>query len=82
MKPPLPLILEGAVVHRDQRRVFGPVDFKLGGRGVTVLLGPNGAGKTTFLRLIFGLDTPDEGSVRRGDPEPGARSCVFKKTTK
>jgi len=29
-----------------------------------VLLGPTGAGKTTTLRLISGLDRPDEGDVR------------------
>jgi multiple sugar transport system ATP-binding protein len=28
-----------------------------------VLLGPTGAGKTTTLRMVAGLDTPDEGSV-------------------
>ncbi|HEY7282576.1 MAG TPA: ABC transporter ATP-binding protein [Actinomycetota bacterium] len=27
------------------------------------LVGPNGAGKTTFLRVLFGLVTPDEGTV-------------------
>jgi ABC-2 type transport system ATP-binding protein len=36
------------------------------------LLGPNGAGKTTFMRMLFGLIRPDEGSVelfgRRGVP--------------
>jgi len=30
---------------------------------VTGFLGPNGAGKTTTMRLILGLDSPDEGSV-------------------
>jgi multiple sugar transport system ATP-binding protein len=28
-----------------------------------VLLGPTGAGKTTTLRLIAGLETPDQGNV-------------------
>src|SRR4051794_37881511 len=39
------------------------------------LLGPNGAGKTTFMRMIFGLIRPDEGSVelfgQRGGPGKG-----------
>jgi ABC-2 type transport system ATP-binding protein len=30
---------------------------------VTGFLGPNGAGKSTTMRLILGLDAPDEGSV-------------------
>ena len=81
MIPSLPLTLEGDVVQRDRRRVFGPVDFTLDGRGVTVLLGPNGAGKTTFLRLMFGLDGPDEGRVDRVTLDPGAQSFVFQRPT-
>ena len=27
------------------------------------LVGPNGAGKTTFLKILMGLETPDEGRV-------------------
>lgn len=35
--------------------------------GSTVgILGPSGGGKTTVLRLIAGLDTPDEGEIRLG----------------
>ncbi len=30
------------------------------------LTGPNGAGKSTFLRLLMGLETPDEGTLRVG----------------
>ncbi|HKJ56892.1 MAG TPA: ABC transporter ATP-binding protein [Nitriliruptoraceae bacterium] len=38
-----------------------------------VLLGPSGAGKTTTLRLIAGLETPDDGSVSfDGRPADGA----------
>ena len=45
------------------------------GRGLTALLGPNGAGKSSLIRVICGLTSPSQGSVRvlgrnpRTDPE-------------
>ncbi len=43
---------------------------------VTVLFGPSGAGKTTFLRLLAGLDRPDDGAItfRDGTWYDGARA--------
>ena len=32
-----------------------------------VLVGPSGCGKTTLLRMIAGLETVDDGSIRLGD---------------
>ena len=34
---------------------------------MTVLIGPTGAGKTTLIRIIAGLEKPDEGIIRFGD---------------
>jgi molybdate transport system ATP-binding protein len=34
---------------------------------MTVLIGPSGAGKTTMIRIISGLEKPDEGVIRFGD---------------
>lgn len=47
-----------------------------------VLLGPTGAGKTTTLRLIAGLETPDEGYISIGgqdvtDEPPAVRDIAF-----
>jgi multiple sugar transport system ATP-binding protein len=47
-----------------------------------VLLGPTGAGKTTTLRLVAGLETPDEGRIRIGGVDvtavaPAERDVAF-----
>jgi ABC-type Fe3+/spermidine/putrescine transport system ATPase subunit len=42
------------------------VSFAIPAGGHTVLLGPSGSGKSTALRLLAGLETPDEGEVRIG----------------
>ncbi len=47
------------------------------GPGVTGLLGPNGAGKTTLLRMIAGLTTTSNGSVRVLGEDPRRTSKVF-----
>ncbi|NVK35155.1 MAG: ABC transporter ATP-binding protein [Rhodobacteraceae bacterium] len=42
------------------------VDLEVPDGSFVVLLGPTGAGKTTILRMVSGLDTPDEGTVTIG----------------
>ncbi len=59
----------GAVSARGLVKTFGEtcavdqVDLELAAGEVRGLLGPNGAGKTTLLRLLFGLISPDAGTV-------------------
>ncbi len=45
------------------RKVFGPVSAVMHTGDKIGLIGRNGVGKTTLLRLIAGLDEPDEGEV-------------------
>jgi len=40
------------------------LSFELNGPGITGFIGPNGAGKTTALKLIAGLDVPQNGDVK------------------
>jgi osmoprotectant transport system ATP-binding protein len=41
-------------------------DLSIATGQTTVLIGPSGCGKSTILRLIIGLEMPDEGSIRFG----------------
>ncbi|MEM4871694.1 MAG: ABC transporter ATP-binding protein [Thermofilaceae archaeon] len=43
------------------------ISFEVKDGEFMVLLGPSGCGKTTTLRLIAGLETPDEGEIYIGD---------------
>jgi putative spermidine/putrescine transport system ATP-binding protein len=45
----------------DGTRALEPVDLQFAAGETVVILGPSGCGKTTTLRIIAGLETPDEG---------------------
>jgi len=58
------------------------VNFKIEQGKLIGLLGPSGSGKTTILRMIAGLETPDEGDIiingiKVNDIEPGRRGIGF-----
>lgn len=48
-------------------RVLKDIDLDLPEGAFLALLGPSGCGKTTLLRLIAGLEVPDEGRLYFGD---------------
>jgi len=47
----------------DERSVIDRVSLDLREGQAMALLGPSGCGKTTLLRLIAGLETPDDGEI-------------------
>jgi ATP-binding cassette subfamily F protein 3 len=48
----------------DEGPLFQHVGFELHAGERVGLVGPNGVGKTTLLKILAGLDQPDEGEVR------------------
>jgi ATP-binding cassette subfamily F protein 3 len=59
----------------DEGPLFEDVGFELHGGDRVGLVGPNGVGKTTLLRLLAGLDRPDDGDVRL---HAGARAALLR----
>ncbi len=60
------LEVQGLVKRFGNNLVVNQVSFHVDNGEFFVLLGPSGGGKTTILRLICGLEQPDEGKVFLG----------------
>ena len=60
------LSLRGVAKRFGEQVAVEAIDLDVAHGELVVLLGPTGAGKTTTLRLIAGLETPDEGEIRIG----------------
>ena len=60
------------VAFREATKRFGGtvaldrLDLEVGDGELLVLLGPSGCGKTTALRLVAGLEEPDDGAIELG----------------
>jgi ATP-binding cassette ChvD family protein len=49
------------------RALIDGLSFELPKGGIVGVTGPNGAGKTTLVRMLMGLEKPDEGSIEIGE---------------
>jgi ABC-type cobalamin/Fe3+-siderophores transport system ATPase subunit len=55
----------GVSVRYGKRVVFGDVSLALAPGTFTALVGPNGSGKSSLLRVLAGVQRPNQGSIRR-----------------
>ncbi len=61
------ITIRGITKSFGETKALHPLDLEVRSGEFLTLLGPSGCGKTTLLRLIAGLEEPDEGRIRFGD---------------
>jgi len=63
------MVIEAVGVSKayGDRTLFEDMTFSLPPGGIVGVIGPNGAGKTTLFRMITGQETPDSGTIRKGE---------------
>ena len=70
--PSGPRLPNKVVVVEDVKKAYGGrtlfehLSFELPAGGIVGVTGPNGAGKTTLVKMIMGLEKPDEGRITVG----------------
>lgn len=69
-----PIVVEQLTKRFGSFEAVRDVSFTAPGGAITALLGPSGSGKSTVLRMIAGLEIPNEGRIWLGDVELTAKS--------
>lgn len=71
----MPLLkAEGVTSGYGDMQVLGDVSMSIDEGEIVSIIGPNGAGKSTFMKTVFGLLKPWEGSITFRDTEIGGWS--------
>ena len=60
------LALEGVSKSFGNKALFRNVNLRVEYGERIGIIGPNGAGKTTLIKMILGMDAPDQGRIRLG----------------
>lgn len=68
------LILAGIRKSFGRHTILQDFELEISDGEFVVLVGPSGCGKTTMLRIVAGLDAPDDGTVRIGGRDVTALS--------
>jgi len=60
------LTITGLTKRFAEQTILHGVDLSVPDGAVACLVGPSGCGKSTILRLVAGLDVPDDGEIMIG----------------
>ncbi len=55
--------LQNLTLSFGEKRIFTDFSYRFAENKITAIIGPSGVGKTTLLRLLTGLQKPDQGKV-------------------
>jgi ABC-type Fe3+/spermidine/putrescine transport system ATPase subunit len=64
------IVVERLSYSYQRQRVFGDLNLHIEAGSSVALLGESGVGKSTLLRLLAGLETPQEGQILLGGRTP------------
>ncbi len=59
--------INGVSKQFDGKLLYENLSFSIPRGAIVGIIGPNGAGKTTLFRMLTGEETPDAGSIDKGD---------------
>lgn len=59
------LAVENVSIQFGGRTLFSELSFVVRARERVALAGPNGAGKSTLLKIIYGIESPDNGAITK-----------------
>ena len=65
MSKPLLRTLEPICLQRGQRVILHDVSVEIHSHSILTIIGPNGGGKSTLLKVLLGLEQPDQGKIWR-----------------